>query len=322
MAAIMAVASLAFAFPSGGRLDAASALLRNRIGPQRACPEEVLSAIPIGDVQKARARVAVADPASTVLQTRSVLTASECARLRRWATPRIDTRTRDSVDGEPECQVTVPADVLRASLSNRSLDALVALADAGLDAASNPARCRAPRPFSAFVRKYSPKLRRRSLPFHVDDNDRTVNVALTADEDVDGGWLLALHDGRVRRVERQEGDATVHSSHVCHAVTDVRAGVRWALILFFQERPRSRPAAPRTARPVPRTAVPRKSAREERGPEGGRDAHSLAAGETRGLQGRHPRARMPLTHPRRRAGVGRRPPSNGERLERRQTRGR
>jgi hypothetical protein len=38
-------------------------------------------------------------------------------------------------------------------------------------------------------------------------------------------------------VEREEGEATVHGQDVMHAVSAMRRGVRYSLILFFFEKP-------------------------------------------------------------------------------------
>ena len=48
-----------------------------------------------------------------------------------------------------------------------------------------------------------------------------------------GGRLLAVYGGRVHVIERPEGEATVHSSDLFHAVTAMTRGVRYSLILFF-----------------------------------------------------------------------------------------
>ena len=47
--------------------------------------------------------------------------------------------------------------------------------------------------------------------------------------------LLAILDGRLQVVSRAEGEATVHDSEVFHAVSAMRSGVRYTLIMFFYE---------------------------------------------------------------------------------------
>ena len=44
---------------------------------------------------------------------------------------------------------------------------------------------------------------------------------------------MGVHGGRVHTIERREGEATVHSSDLFHAVTSMTHGVRYSLILFF-----------------------------------------------------------------------------------------
>ena len=91
----------------------------------------------------------------------------------------------------------------------------------------------------AFVRRYTSETRPFN-PFHRDKYDITVNVALCADADHEGGRLLGVYNGRVHAVQRDEGEATVHDSELVHAVSAMRTGTRYSLILFFSSRPRPR----------------------------------------------------------------------------------
>lgn len=83
------------------------------------------------------------------------------------------------------------------------------------------------------VREYS----RRTRPWirlHHDSAAITVNIALSEDADVDGGALVAVLDGAVRRMVRSAGEATIHSSTLVHGVTSVTGEhPRHTLILFF-----------------------------------------------------------------------------------------
>jgi hypothetical protein len=71
------------------------------------------------------------------------------------------------------------------------------------------------------------------IGFHCDRARCTVNVALSDDSEHRGGRLITLVDEAATEIVRQQGDATVHSSRLCHAVTRMRGGVRHALIAFF-----------------------------------------------------------------------------------------
>lgn len=85
----------------------------------------------------------------------------------------------------------------------------------------------------AFVRRYSRDTRPWN-PFHQDGFRLTVNVALSADAAHSGGRLIGVYDNKVHRMERTEGEATVHSSDLVHAVSSMSGnGVRYSLILFF-----------------------------------------------------------------------------------------
>ena len=95
-----------------------------------------------------------------------------------------------------------------------------------------------------FVRRYSASTR-PSMPFHCDGNACTCNVALSGPADHQGGALLCLVGGGVRSIPREIGAATIHSGELCHAVTPVSGGTRYALLAFFydeEEGPAAEPA--------------------------------------------------------------------------------
>ena len=83
-----------------------------------------------------------------------------------------------------------------------------------------------------FVRMYRTSMR-PWMPFHRDGNHWTVNVALNSDEDFVGGRLMALHNRELQIIGRGEGDATCHRGSVFHAVSAMRSGTRYSMILFF-----------------------------------------------------------------------------------------
>jgi len=89
----------------------------------------------------------------------------------------------------------------------------------------------------SFARRYVADASGHEQPltsFHFDSAALTVNVALSADADVDGGRLLGVYDNAVHCIDRRAGDATVHSSSLLHGVTCMRGkGIRYSLILFF-----------------------------------------------------------------------------------------
>lgn len=68
----------------------------------------------------------------------------------------------------------------------------------------------------------------------------TVNVALCNDGDFDGGKLLTLCGRQIRRIDRREGEATVHASTLLHGVSRLRAGRRYSLILFYGRKAQQR----------------------------------------------------------------------------------
>ena len=78
-------------------------------------------------------------------------------------------------------------------------------------------------------------------PIHVDSARVTLNVALSDEASCDGGELLALHEDGLHFLVRGEGDATVHSSTLLHAVRRLASGARYSLIIFIGEAERRLP---------------------------------------------------------------------------------
>jgi SAM-dependent methyltransferase len=83
-----------------------------------------------------------------------------------------------------------------------------------------------------FIRRYT-RHTRPWLGFHTDRSFATVNIALSADSSFEGGRLHAILGGRHCVVEREEGEATVHGDDVMHAVSAMREGARYTLVMLF-----------------------------------------------------------------------------------------
>ncbi len=180
----------------------------------------------------------------------AALSARACASLRE-AVDRSTFEDVDTVDGQLEYQLTLSAAELAEAIGDAaaaSLYALAAEAHARLVAPDvREAAAAAPEwdalgfeppplapgaPFYILVRRYSAATR-PWFPFHYDGATLSMNVALNDDGAYEGGQLLAIMEGQVRAFSRAEGTAIVHSSALLHAVTRLRAGVRYALVLFF-----------------------------------------------------------------------------------------
>jgi hypothetical protein len=83
-----------------------------------------------------------------------------------------------------------------------------------------------------FLRRYTLE-GRPWIAFHRDVSGVTLNVALSDDGAVTGGRLHAILGGRHRILTREEGEVTGHSDDLMHAVSAIRAGVRYSLIALF-----------------------------------------------------------------------------------------
>ena len=63
--------------------------------------------------------------------------------------------------------------------------------------------------------------------------------------------MLAILDGKLQVVPRLQGEAIVHDSNVYHAVSAMRTGVRYTLIVFFYELKAGEEAEEYRATPTP-----------------------------------------------------------------------
>jgi hypothetical protein len=189
-----------------------------------------------------------------VMELPGILSAEACATLR-TAVDRDQSMLIDTVDGGPEHQLTLSRDELERLLGGdvcRQLwkapceyhrwrraaraaawaeDGDTTCAGSSLPPVTDVEADKEARTLrEAFVRRYSMDTR-PFIPFHPDAYELTVNIALSSDEAHSGGQLIGLFSGQVRALVRREGDATVHSSQLLHAVSRMTSGVRYSLIL-------------------------------------------------------------------------------------------
>lgn len=115
-----------------------------------------------------------------------------------------------------------------------------------------------------FIRRYT-RDTRPWIGFHCDISTMTANVALNADSEFEGGRLLAILDGRLQVVSREEGEVTLHDSEVFHAVSAMRSGCRYTLIIFFYElQPGAEAEEFRATPTVPPVVEPARAATESK----------------------------------------------------------
>ena len=175
-----------------------------------------------------------------VMRVKGVLSATSCQRLRD-AVDRERCTVADSVDGLPEHQLRLSRDKLQELVGPDECARLMQLpveyiraenAHLGGEPVEDSVAERFGRLEEASVRRYSADTRPFNS-FHQDRSRITVNVAVSSDRAHIGGRLLGVYGGRVHTIEREEGEATVHSSDLFHAVTSMSCGTRYSLILFF-----------------------------------------------------------------------------------------
>ena len=75
-------------------------------------------------------------------------------------------------------------------------------------------------------------------------------MALTSDDSFEGGRLHAIIEGDHKVVgPRGEGDVTCHGDDVMHAVSCMRSGVRYSLVMLFFAQGDQQTAAAESLRP-------------------------------------------------------------------------
>lgn len=201
-------------------------LLVDSVDPRHVDSESLLDSLQLPNELRDAAKLGFdvkADDA--VLRRPRCLDPNTCAKLRQ-AVCKEKQEMRDTVDGAPDHQLNFDQEGLRKLIGDEPVDALWRLP------AELAGREEVPRQVEIFVRRYSVDSRPWN-PFHTDLAAFTVNVALVDDETFGGGRLLACYDGAIHAIARSEGEATVHSSNLLHAVTMMTSGVRYSLILFF-----------------------------------------------------------------------------------------
>ncbi|KAJ1453301.1 hypothetical protein M885DRAFT_619196 [Pelagophyceae sp. CCMP2097] len=171
--------------------------------------------------------------ADAVRAVANALTLEECASLRAVCDEQMESQMNvDNVDRLPDFQVNLDFQEDLAAVVGA--DAVLRLRRLPLLAFPEDGSFEFLR-VGCFVRRYTPDSRTH-MPFHVDGNAFTANVALSSAEDHCGGDLIALFGGQCRSVARNLGAATVHRGNVLHAVSPLTSGERYALLLFFHRK--------------------------------------------------------------------------------------
>ena len=203
-------------------------LLLNGAAPSSVCPEALFKDLHLAQDVEAAARCGLVS-ASAVLRRTAILPPAACARLR----AAVDAERQqhcDTVDQAPDNQLNLSAERLEALIYDASASAAMWKLPAEF-AAQNSEPIVSADDAQIFVRQYAASSRPWN-PFHTDSSALTINIALAGDCSFDGGHLLACFDGAVRRVVRDEGDASVHASTLLHGVSLMTSGVRYSLIIF------------------------------------------------------------------------------------------
>ena len=203
-----------------------------------------------------------AQHARSVVTRKRALTAESCAALRRVIDSEMPTTALggadESEDGLAQHKLRISVERLIELTSRPEIESLWRLADEVLALQRQEAYAHAdavgqsvPVPLETaaateaaqggfhvdlFLRRYALE-GRPWIAFHQDVSGVTLNVALSDDGAVTGelagGRLHAILGGRHRILTREEGEVTGHSDDLMHAVSMMRAGVRYSLIALF-----------------------------------------------------------------------------------------
>mmetsp|Transcript_34735 Transcript_34735/g.107463 ORF Transcript_34735/g.107463 Transcript_34735/m.107463 type:complete len:278 (+) Transcript_34735:1164-1997(+) len=202
---------------------------------ERVDPKQLLHQLPLRppDVKRASAALAADD---SYLFDDAVISPEQARKLITYAKYRMPSAASgaaatevDSVDGAPAYQADLPSSATGAAAALQEL-----LGPDGYARLLAPAAAligATPRSISGFIRKYSATTRPR-LPFHCDGCDASISVNLSESDEYEGGDLIMLAGGAVRAAPRALGAAAAHSADVAHAVTDLKSGTRWSLVVF------------------------------------------------------------------------------------------
>ena len=186
-----------------------------------------------------------------ILRCKRALSPASCAALREAVDAKRDV-TKDSVDNMAQHQLNIQIDHLTSLVGRPAVLDLWRIADEVLavqrreafDHAEASGESVAPETLLAteaatggfhvdmFVRRYSHETR-PWIGFHHDVSTVTVNVALCDERSHRGGRLHAIVNAKHTTITRDEGEATGHTDDVMHAVSAVRSGTRYSLVLFF-----------------------------------------------------------------------------------------
>ena len=226
--------------------------------PDAECPLDLINQLNITTAVRMKAMSGLGSKRA-ILMKPDILSAGACAKLRLVMDSHRQTKI-DSVDGAPDFQRNLTKGELKGIIGPDALERLwqlplafvahgstgtqeAALADGGASATPQVTDSRvalmAQQPsedweVGIFVRRYTAGTRPWTA-FHCDIAALTVNVALNDGDQFSGGNLLALHESRIRSIERREGEACVHPSNLMHGVTKMVSGVRYSLIVFFKD---------------------------------------------------------------------------------------
>lgn len=174
-----------------------------------------------------------------VMSIRSALPDGACETLRAAVDDESNRSVKkDSVDGGSAHELVLDLASLTALIGHAAARELCLLPARYAEWQRHPRPLVPAVPAEIFVRRYSSDTR-PWINFHADAYSTTINIALDSSTTHEGGSLVAVADGKVRTIERRQGEATVHDSRLLHAVTSIRgARIRHSLILFFGQRRR------------------------------------------------------------------------------------
>ena len=152
-----------------------------------------------------------------------------CRKLRQFARKKfqMETQTNDTVDGELEWQVNLSKDNLKNLLGKDLYKKIWNIANIVPESHY----------IWSFIRRYT-KNERQSIKLHFDDNVKTININLATIYRGNKLCTIIKENSKLSYIEHnfELGDLITHNNLLAHGVTPIECGIRYSLIIFFEEK--------------------------------------------------------------------------------------
>ena len=152
-----------------------------------------------------------------------------CIKLRQFARKefQMEIQTNDTVDDELEWQVNLSKNELKNLLGKDLYKKIWKITNIVPESHN----------IWSFIRRYT-KNERQSIKLHFDDNVKTININLATIYRGNKLCTITKENSKLSYTEHnfELGDLITHNNLLAHAVTPIECGIRYSLIIFFEEK--------------------------------------------------------------------------------------